>query len=204
MLIKKNITSILLMLLLSSCGGHKYKDGDIIFQRSQTTQSLAITLATKSPFTHVGIIYKKDDGKFYVFEAGPTVQYREIEEWIKSGKDGKYAIKRLKSDIKVTDKARSKMLEVGEIFTGREYDIFFDWSDDQMYCSELVYKVFKRGAGIKIGSLERLKGFDLTHDAVQAILKKRYGDKVPLEEIVISPQAMYYSPNLITVYSDFE
>lgn len=203
MAIKKTLTSILLITLLISCGGPNYKDGDIIFQRSQTSQSLAITLATRSQFTHVGIIYKKD-GQFYVFEAGPVVQYRPIDEWIESGKDGKYAVKRLKAEIKITDESMVKMIEVGESFMSRPYDIFFGWSDEKMYCSELVYKVFKRGAGIKIGSLERLKDFDLTHDAVKKILKDRYGDSIPLDEIVISPQSMYDSSNLITVYSDFK
>ena len=41
----------------------------------------------------------------------------------------------------------------GSQFLGRPYDLTFDWSHDRMYCSELVYKVYDRALGIKIGDL---------------------------------------------------
>lgn len=180
-----------------------YKDGDLIFQRSQTHQSRAIEIATKSKFTHVGIIHKKEN-KYYVFEAGTKVQFRELGEWIKSGKGHKYAVKRLKSEFKISDLSRTKMSKVGEGFMGKPYDLYFDWADDKLYCSEFVYKVFYRGAGIKIGNLGTLRDFDLNHKAVKKLLKERYGDSVPYDSEVISPQAMYDSPKLITIHSDFD
>ena len=36
------------------------QDGDIIFQNSNSSQSKAIELATKSKYTHMGIIFKKN------------------------------------------------------------------------------------------------------------------------------------------------
>jgi hypothetical protein len=49
------------------------QNGDIIFQTSLSTQSKAIQLATNSPYSHCGIIYK-DGEKFYVFEAVQPVK----------------------------------------------------------------------------------------------------------------------------------
>ncbi len=43
------------------------KDGDLIFQTSMSAQSKAIQLATKSKYSHCGLIYKDGNG-FYVFE----------------------------------------------------------------------------------------------------------------------------------------
>ena len=37
------------------------QDGDLIFQTSQSSQSKAIQLATKSKFSHMGMIYIKDN-----------------------------------------------------------------------------------------------------------------------------------------------
>ena len=44
------------------------KDGDIIFQTSQSKQCEAVRIATNSKFSHCGIIYEIN-GKKYVFEA---------------------------------------------------------------------------------------------------------------------------------------
>jgi hypothetical protein len=47
--------------------------------------------------------------------------------------------------------------------------------------------------------LEKLKDFNLNHPTVKAKLKERYGAKIPKDETVISPAAMYESELLLTV-----
>jgi len=54
-----------------------------------------------------------------------------------------------------------------------------------MYCSELVYKIYDRALGIKIGQLQRVRDFDLTDAAVQAKMRERYGSEVPLDAVRI-------------------
>jgi hypothetical protein len=39
-----------------------------------------------------------------------------------------------------------------------------------------------------------------SHPAVQAKVRERYGDGVPLDEIVVSPAAIFDAPDLETVY----
>jgi len=68
-----------------------------------------------------------------------------------------------------------------------------------MYCSELVWKIYQRELGIRIGELQKIKEFDLTDPIVRKKMRERYGTDVPLEEPVISPIAMFESPRLITV-----
>ena len=91
------------------------------------------------------------------------------------------------------------MRRAAERFQGRPYDLTFEWSDSRIYCSELVWKAFERALGIRIGSLQRLRDFDLSDPDVQARMKQRYGTNVPLDEAVISPAAMFAAPNLVTV-----
>ena len=72
------------------------KNGDLIFQTSLSRQSKAIQLATKSKYSHCGLIYK-DGNDFYVFEAVQPVKQTPLDKWIARGQDGKYVIKRLKN-----------------------------------------------------------------------------------------------------------
>ena len=99
----------------------------------------------------------------------------------------------------LTPQALNKMKEVGEKYAGKNYDIHFDWSDDKMYCSELVWKIYKEAFDIEIGQLQKLGEFNLEDPIVKRKLKERYGHQIPLEEKVISPVAMFESDLLIEV-----
>jgi uncharacterized protein YycO len=181
---------------------NQIKNGDLVFQTSLSEQSKAIQLATKSMYSHCGIVYS-DNGQFYVFEAIQPVTTTPLDKWVARGKDGHYVIKRLKNaDQVLTAEALQKMQNEGDKFKGKNYDLTFEWSDDKIYCSELVWKIYKRALGIEIGKLEKLSDFDLTSETVKKKMKERYGDKIPMDEIVISPAAIFDSELLITVKSN--
>ena len=59
--------------------------------------------------------------------------------------------------------------------------------------------MYERGLGRKIGQLQQLRDFDLSNPAVQAKLRERYGNRLPLAETVISPVSIFNSPELLTV-----
>lgn len=110
--------------------------------------------------------------------------------------------KRLKKGDKVlTPNMLKKMEAVALGFKGKAYDWIFEWSDDKMYCSEMVWKVYQRSTGLEIGKLQKLKDFDFSNPRVKEILKERYGDQVPWNEPVISPEQMFESNLLKTVES---
>jgi len=176
-----------------------FQNGDIIFQTSTSSQSKAIQLATHSPYSHVGIIYEQK-GDFWVYEAIEPVQLTPLKTWIKRGKKGKYVVKRLKNASTIlTQEVLKKMKAVGEKYMGKHYDLYFEWSDDNIYCSELVWKIYKEAVDVELGKLELLENFDLTNDVVQRKLQERYQGKIPLNEKVISPAAVFESNQLITV-----
>ena len=178
------------------------KDGDLIFQTSLSRQSRAIQLATKSKYSHCGLIYKEGNA-FFVFEAVQPVKRTPLSKWIARGKDGKYVVKRLRNSHQiVTPSALVKMKQVGQGFDHKNYDLAFEWSDDRIYCSELIWKIYQRATGIEIGKLQKLRDFDLTNEAVMKKMKERYGNKIPMDEIVISPAAIFESGLLITVASN--
>ncbi|MDF2519156.1 MAG: peptidoglycan peptidase [Sphingobacterium sp.] len=178
------------------------KDGDMIFQSSVSPQCKAVQLATGSPYSHCGLIFH-EDGKPYVLEAVQPVTVTSMMDWIARGKNKHYVIKRLKEADKVlSTEVLAKMKGIGKEFLGKNYDATFEWSDNRIYCSELIWKIYQRGAGIEVGKLEKLKDFDLSSVEVKSKLKERYGNRIPLEETVISPASIFNSKLLTTVASN--
>jgi uncharacterized protein YycO len=199
---------ILSLILLTSCqnkagnNNNDFENGDIIFQTSKSSQSKAIQIATKSKYSHMGIIYRKDN-ELYVFEAVQPVKLTPLNDWIERGENSHYVVKRLKDSKEIlTSEKLSEMKTIGDRFIGKNYDLYFEWSDKRIYCSELVWKIYKEALGLEIGKLETLKDFDLTDKTVKKKMKERYGDNIPKNELVISPAAMFNSEKLITVFEN--
>lgn len=186
-----------------SCGAHagyEPQNGDIIFQTSRSAQSLAIQKATKSPYSHMGIVYVRD-GKALVYEAIEPVKLTPLDDWIRRGEGGRFVVKRLiDADRRLTAAALERMLQAGKVFEGKHYDLYFEWSDERVYCSELVWKIFKRALDIEVGELQTISELDLTDPAVQTKIRERWHGQPPPDELVISPSAMFASSCLVTVH----
>lgn len=196
---KKLLTSIFLTILFFSFSQENLKTGDIIFQTSFSGQSQAIQLATKSPYSHCGIVVVKE-GKVFVLEAVQPVKLTPFNKWITQGDKKKWVAKRLiNADSVLTENTIKKMLMIGKSHLGKNYDITFNWSDKEIYCSELVWKVYNTGANRKLCKLHPLKSYDLTHPIVQKILKQRYGNKIPYNENMVSPGDIFNSKLLVEV-----
>jgi hypothetical protein len=184
---------------ISACGvraAEPLRDGDIIFHSSRSSQSAAIERATRSPYSHMGVILHRD-GKPFVFEAIATVRFTPFAKWTARGDGGNYVVKRLRGGLTA---AQSRKLRVAAApFEGRPYDLYFEWSNDRIYCSELVWKMYRRALNVEIGARQKLREFDLSDAMVRAKMRERYGSKVPLDEPVISPAAMFDSPLLEVV-----
>jgi uncharacterized protein YycO len=204
----RNFLLLTLLLVFSACkkeaaapAAVALKSGDIIFQASTSAQSKAIQLATHSKYSHCGIIFQ-NDGKDFVFEAVQPVKLTPLDEWIKRGEGAHYVVKRLKDTSVLTPKVLDEMRTAGRGMLGKDYDLYFEWTDMRIYCSELVWKIYKDGANLEVGHLQKLGDFDLTNPVVQQKLKERYGETIPKDEMVISPQAVFESDLLTTVMQE--
>jgi uncharacterized protein YycO len=185
-----------------SADTHPFKNGDIIFQTSLSGQSRAIQEATKSTYSHCGIIYWQGN-KCFVFEAVQPVKFTPVAKWIARGQGKKYVVKRLKNAHEVlTPAVLRTMQQIGNQFKGKNYDGTFEWSDDKIYCSELVWKIYQRATGLELGKLQKLRDFDLSPASVRKKMQERYGNNIPLDETVISPAAVFESELLTTVLAN--
>lgn len=185
-----------LFIFLPKSYGYQPQSGDIIFHTSRSSQSQAIQLATHSPYSHMGIILFRNN-KPYVYEASKRVQYTPLNQWIERGTNGKYVVKRLKQPL--TTAQQQQIQKTAQLYANAPYDLSFSWSDERQYCSELVWKIYFNALGIKIGNLQKLREFDLTSTPVKKKLAERYGSSIPLDETVISPDAIFDSPLLTLV-----
>jgi hypothetical protein len=174
------------------------KNGDVVFITNQSGQGKAIQLATRSNYTHVGIVFI-ENGKPFVYHAVEPVSKNTLEEFINMSEDGKYAVKRLKGSSSLTPQKIDQMLKEANMELGKHYDIGFNWSDDELYCSEFVWKLYNHSLKISIGDLKPLKSFDLSHPKVKHIMEQRYGKNIPYDEKMISPGDMFNSALLVDV-----
>lgn len=176
-----------------------FHDGDLIFHTSQSAQSRAIQLATHSAYSHCGILYRQQ-GQWQVLEAVQPVKLTPLADWIARGKNGHFVTKRLRdAATALTPAALTRLKAAGQPLLGRSYDLYFGWSDERIYCSELIWKIYDRGLKRKIGRLQHLRDFDLSHPAVQAKMRERYGSRLPLNELVVSPVSIFESRELVTI-----
>lgn len=195
-------TAVLFMVFLAFGASAKpsgFLDGDVVFQTSQSSQSLAVQRATGSKYSHMGIVFIRN-GKPYVYEAVARVQYTPLNVWMARGVGGHIVVRRLRdASVVLNHDGIHRLRAAARQFEGRPYDLTFEWSDDRIYCSELVWKIYHRALGVDLGALQKIKEFKLNDPAVRQKLRERYGAHVPLEEPAISPEAMFSSPRLITV-----
>ena len=175
------------------------REGDLIFHTSRSVQSQAIQLATHSTYSHCGMLLRQG-GEWQVLEAVEPVRLTPLEQWVSRGRGSHFVVKRLRdADQVLTPATLRRLRRMGLQYQGRPYDLYFGWSDERIYCSELLWKIYQQTTGREIGKLQRLREFDLSHPAVQAKLRERYVKQIPLDEKVISPVQMLKSPELVTV-----
>lgn len=174
------------------------KEGDFIFQSLPHGPLVdAIETATASPYSHCGIVMKKD-GKWVVIEAYDGVEYTPLNEWIERGRDEKITVFR---DAKLTQDQIEKMIKAAEVFVGREYDIKYEMSDEKLYCSELIYKAYKTATGRTVGKIEKLG--DLNWKPIESVIRVLEWGGLPLEREMVTPASLTTSTDLTLIHSNY-
>jgi uncharacterized protein YycO len=177
----------------------KFKDGDIVFQTSRSRQSSMIKKITGSKLTHCGVIYEKK-GKLFVIEAVSPVRTIPLNQWISNGVDGKYKVVRLKNEL--TDSDKKTMFNYAKKQIGKSYDSKFQWSDNKMYCSELVWKVYN-SVGVELCETNKFSDYDLDSPEARKAIKSRYKTEVNLNEKVVTPVDIYETNLGDVIYSNY-
>jgi hypothetical protein len=183
-----------------SAASSGYRDGDLIFQESTSRQSEMVRVLTDSRWTHLGVIFHEQAGPI-VLEASSPVKKTPLQRWIDRGQGRRFVVKRLEDvEARLPPEVIERMRKLGATWLGRPYDARFRWDDQSLYCSELAYKLFDLGAGVRLGKLERAADMNLDDERVRQALRKRFaGAKFEPDEIVVTPDSIFNDEQLVEV-----
>lgn len=176
---KKYIITIILVLIsilvVKNYAFPSVKEGDIVFQISKSNQSPYIILATKSPWSHCGIIIEKDN-ELYVLEASNKVKLTPYKDWKKKGRGSIISTKRIFS--KMPHKIKYKQ------YLGKDYDLSFKLDNNKYYCSELVWHIYKYQFDTIIAKPHPVSDYNITNKKALKLMKSR---GITNEQMVIAP-----------------
>lgn len=163
------------------------KEGDVIFQTSQSQQSPLIQIATRSKISHCGIIVMKNS-KPYVLETLKTLVVTPLDKFIARGEGGKYWLKRSnKENIKI---------KYGS-YLGKPYDLAFKFDNGKFYCSELIYDIYKNQLGIELCEPKKVSDYlILGTDKLPQIEKAMKKRGITKEQYAVAPVDIFESDYL--------
>ena len=184
------------------------QDGDIVFQRSNSGQAQAISDATNSTWTHVGVAVEHD-GALRVLEARNGVEIsRSWEEWRDSSRRNpesnalEYRIMRLADPSPLADPDNEAKLHAwADEHMGRPYDFLFQEGTEEIYCSELVHLLFNE-IEIELGCWQRIRDLNLSAGSVRRLIDARRGTMTRaqiLDTLLVSPATIAEDDDLVLV-----
>jgi hypothetical protein len=171
------------------------QEGDILFQSLPHMDLVdAIEGISLSEWSHCGVLVKHE-GKWQVAEAIGEVRYTPLHVWLLRGRKCKvesYRVRQLPPAAYASINSGIKKL------LGRSYDFSYAPDDTEIYCSELVYKVYHRELGVSVGSWERLG--DLNWKPYEAFIRKMEDGGLPLDRLMVTPVSLTRSPLVSRIF----
>jgi hypothetical protein len=195
------VTVSLLLLFLFTWGcasvpdDYLVREGDIVFQSAPRSPLVdAIEGMTKSTYSHCGIVAKRE-GAWVVIEALGPVMETPLRSWIARGRGHHFAAYRLEPSF---ESSIPGIIESARRYLGRPYDIHFEFDEEKIYCSELVFKAVRMATGRSLGHVDRVGELDWRpHEKFIRTIEA----EVPLDRELITPVAISRAKELTKVYA---
>jgi hypothetical protein len=169
-------------LIFSRCNCEDLTDiqeGDVVFIESQSSQSPYIKVGTMSKWTHCGVVVDTPNG-LKVLEASKTVRLTSFESFIGVAKNDNWCLKRPEHKL-------SKPISYKK-YLDQPYDLEFKFDNGKMYCSELVWLVYK-DQGIELCRPRKVGSFLLTRiPRVRRLMERRH---ITMNQYAVAPVDLY-------------
>jgi hypothetical protein len=175
-----------LTLLAPGCKqAYSPREGDILFQ-SLPKHDLVVAIEgiTKSPYSHCGVVTVRGN-RFFVVEGIGPVKETPVRSFVRRGRGRTIDVYRLKPPYR--DRI-PEFIEAMRAYAGRPYDFRYRMDDEKIYCSELIYKAFKKIYGEELGKPRKLG--DMNWKPHVETIRKYEGGSVPHDRQIISPRAV--------------
>ena len=155
------------------------QEGDIVFIESQSSQSPYIKVGTMSKWTHCGVVVNTPDG-MKVLEASKTVKLTPFNSFIDRAKNENWCVKRPKQKLLAPIRYKK--------YLGQPYDLEFKFDNGKMYCSELVWLIYKE-QGIELCKPRKVSSFAMTRVLkVKRLMEKR---NISMDQEAVAPVDIY-------------
>ena len=164
-------------------------EGDILFQslpRCELTD--AIEGISDSQWSHCGVLVRDGD-QWMVAEAIGEVRVTPLKLWLFRSRHCRFAAYRVDA-MKAAD--MPKLRKAIDAMMGKAHDYHYAPDDDEIYCSELVFRAYERGLGVKIGDWQKLG--DLTWKPFEKFVRSMEEGALPLDREMITPVALTRGP----------
>lgn len=171
------------------------RPGDVVFQSLSGDLPDLVEGVTDSPWSHCGLVIRDEAGGLCVLEAiADGVVVTPLEAWIRRGRGGRGLARRLRPRFRT---AIPEWIRAAKAHMSKPYDSRFRLDDEAIYCSELVWKAFRRATGQSLGPLVPLRELDWRPraDAIRAL----EDGPVPLDREIITPHHLAHAPQLMPV-----
>jgi hypothetical protein len=177
-------------------------EGDLVFQIDTSEQCMAFGKASGSKYNNIGMIFIRPHDKLYmVLEAKDSVHVMPLTEWVDRGQGDHVALMRVKhANQFLTPRKTADLKNQMKELKGKMNDHYFSWSDDEMYSSEMVWKVYTKALNIVLSTPRKLSEYDLTGALVKQQMQNHYKGNIPQNEKVVSPDDLYKSDQLELIY----
>ena len=173
----KGIVLIVMMSLFSlgvMASDFTFREGDIVFRSGKNYPVMYISGST---ITHCGIIVNTPSG-LRVMEADGRVKFHTIEEFFgKNIEKAEWFTKRVTNKRVRIDYSR---------YLGKRYDNQFSLNNNEYYCSELVYVIYRDQLGMELCTPKPLRKHNVF--GLKWLLKKR---GINLDNLVVTPADLY-------------
>ena len=155
------------------------QEGDIVFIESQSSQSPYIKAGTMSKWTHCGVVVNTPEG-LKVLEASKTVMLTPFAKFIGAAKNDNWCIRRPKQKISAPINYHK--------YLGQPYDLEFKFDNGKMYCSELVWMIYKE-QNIELCNPRKVSSFAMTRlPKVKKLMDMR---GISMDQKAVAPVDIY-------------
>jgi len=176
---------------------YEFREGDVLLQHIPSHLGSVIRDIAESRYSHCGLVVN-NGGRLAVIEAIRPVKYTSLPEWVGQGQGNDF------TQLRPAGLSAEQLAQVaGEArkLLGSPYDLQYDLDENKIYCSELIYKAFLRGAKLKVGALQKLE--ELNWQPYENFIRHLAGGGLPLERVLVTPESLAKDENFKQVASNF-
>lgn len=174
------------------------QEGDVLMQSLPRSELVdAIESASQSPWSHCGILVRRD-GQWQVAQALINVHYTPLIEYLIQCRDLRVNSFRMKG---ITEEQRTKIQPGITKLLGKPYDINYEPDDSKIYCSELVWKVYDRELDIHWGEWQEFG--TLNWKPIEAFVRSVERGKLPLNRMMITPVGLTKTDKVVQVFASW-